>query len=284
MGKIQIVFFFSLAGLFLQACYTPAEGCLDIEATNYDVAADDPCEDCCTYPSLQFRFNHELVYPDTTLRLRYDSTYPVPGDPSQRFRLQRVQFYISGINFGSVGGNKGISQKVQLRMPDGTGDTTLQSVTDDFLVVDRDILGGRNLGDFRTNETLTSLNFSVGLSEEIRSADPRVLPTSHPLGLQADSLNWDPATGLIGFQLVLQPDTLSADLIEVALEQPIPIPLSLTPALQVERGFDLEVVMSIDYLSLLEEIDWQNVTAAGLESSIVSQLPNAFYFLELNFN
>ncbi|HMV23421.1 MAG TPA: hypothetical protein PKA71_03780, partial [Saprospiraceae bacterium] len=48
--------FLSSVVLFFTACYQPKEGCLDINATNFDATADEEC--CCQYPVLQLKFKH----------------------------------------------------------------------------------------------------------------------------------------------------------------------------------------------------------------------------------
>ncbi len=40
-------------------CYDPKEACLDLLSNNYDVSADDGCENCCTYPSIKLSVKHQ---------------------------------------------------------------------------------------------------------------------------------------------------------------------------------------------------------------------------------
>ncbi len=53
-GVIALVF-------FLAGCYEPKEGCLDPQAVNYDVTADEACADCCTWPSLRLSVKHAML-------------------------------------------------------------------------------------------------------------------------------------------------------------------------------------------------------------------------------
>ncbi len=41
----------------LSGCYEPIDGCLDPLSSNFSLTADNDCEDCCSYPSIQIDFH-----------------------------------------------------------------------------------------------------------------------------------------------------------------------------------------------------------------------------------
>ncbi|MFT7606827.1 MAG: hypothetical protein ACI8VT_004430, partial [Saprospiraceae bacterium] len=49
VNPFKYLFALFLSLLLIISCKDRIDGCRDIEATNYDVSADDPCsDDCCT--------------------------------------------------------------------------------------------------------------------------------------------------------------------------------------------------------------------------------------------
>ncbi len=63
---LWIIIFISLG------CYEPTEGCLEVWATNYDVLADNLCDDCCTPPELRVRIQYVLA--DDSTQYRFGDT------------------------------------------------------------------------------------------------------------------------------------------------------------------------------------------------------------------
>lgn len=55
MAKYFILF---VVLIFLSSCYEPIDGCIDILSTNYQLDADNECDDCCTFPNLRLRLNY----------------------------------------------------------------------------------------------------------------------------------------------------------------------------------------------------------------------------------
>ena len=64
LNKFKSSFFWLwITGVFtfiqFNSCYSPVDGCLDPEATNYSIDADNPCDDCCNLPILNVSVFHE---------------------------------------------------------------------------------------------------------------------------------------------------------------------------------------------------------------------------------
>lgn len=49
-----------LLAILLTGCYEHPEGCMDVRAGNYDVKADNACENCCKYPALNLTVSHSF--------------------------------------------------------------------------------------------------------------------------------------------------------------------------------------------------------------------------------
>jgi len=82
----------SLIILILASCYEKQEGCLDFRARNYDFGADEPCSECCTYPSMKLSVAHE--WGDTSLMT--DSVYFTLSN--QAIKIVSAQFYVNKVS------------------------------------------------------------------------------------------------------------------------------------------------------------------------------------------
>lgn len=93
--------------VLFQGCYQAVQGCLDAQATNYSVDADEPCpDDCCTYPSIKLKIQHCYeVAPDSFISLNYGDSiyYDALGEP---FRISGIQYYMSAFKLVKTDGSQ----------------------------------------------------------------------------------------------------------------------------------------------------------------------------------
>jgi len=73
------------------ACYEDNIACLDANASNYDILADEACPDCCTYPSFNIDVNR--VWADSAFSLN-DT---LPDGAGNDFRLIRFRVYLTDL-------------------------------------------------------------------------------------------------------------------------------------------------------------------------------------------
>lgn len=75
----------------LAACYEPISDCLDPLAANFSLTADNDCDDCCSYPSVNIRF-----YPvwDT---LDIDTSHFYRQSTGDSISIKGAQFFISNL-------------------------------------------------------------------------------------------------------------------------------------------------------------------------------------------
>ena len=270
--------------ILIVGCYEPKEGCLDISASNFDVSADDPCPDCCTYPKLSLEVLHRVVLqdPDTTLKFSYDSLYVIPAVPDVEVRFQRVRFYLSGLKLQRGGESFGVTDSLDLRVPGVGTDSVTIAVENNFALLDRDLPQARILGVFRENGQFDGLRFQIGLPPAIRSADPASAPASHPLRVQADSLLWEDGTGYLAGKIVFFRDTLpGTDSTVVRLLEPVEVVLPLAEPVFLDEGFDVAVTLQIDYLRCFEGIDLETADPEAIAAALVNNLPNAFSIVDI---
>ncbi len=268
------------AGLFLSlwsSCYQPREGCLDPRAVDYDFAADEPCSDCCTWPSLRLQLKHRYqppAQPDTLLILKYREPLQVFPDTAHPFYMERFRFWISHLRLLAPNGTEhSVLDTLLVQLPDGT----FAAIEDNFAVADRDVFSAQTLGSHRTTGYVAGVKLRIGLDSLERALDPLSLEPEHPLRTWADSVLFDPEQGYLSGRALLLPDTTSADTLDVQWVQPLELTLWLSEPAFVPNGSSIEVVLVINYTRLFEGIDFAATTAEALRFHIVANLPSAVF-------
>lgn len=269
--KSSFRFFLISAGLLLTAslagCFEPKEGCLDIAATNFDVAADKDC--CCAYPQLVLTVNQ--VY--DTLPFRSDSLYA--GAQGNLFQIKSVAFYLSDFQLFQNGNRFQISDTLTLNTLIGA-DTSAQVFIQDFELVRRTPVV-YPVGTFRQDGVFERITFRVGLADSAQQIIPFKAPTGHPLAPQSDRLWAGNAQGFVFLQAVVSrdsttapPDTLrftQADLGQFIHEA--------NGAFLHPTGYDFPILLEMDYKKLFDGVIWSQNDISAWKSQIVLNLPNA---------
>ena len=266
---------FLLCPLLFTACFEPKQGCLDLQAVNFDASADKDCETpgcACIYPRLQISIDQRY----DSLPYRRDSLYT--SDNGARFRLHEVNFYLSDFQVVQPPATYAVSDTLGLRVfsPD-LSDTLRQVFRNDFQLV-RLEAQTYSIGTLRQSGIFTQVRFRVGLSDEANRVVPRLAPGSHPLSRQADSLWVSPAEGYVFLKVVVgrdaqsvQRDTLlltRADVGELRIE-------ANGQFVHVE-GYDFALKMKVDFHRLLGNVNWSAGDKTTWKKQIVANLPMAF--------
>lgn len=258
--------------LAFSACFQPKEGCLDIEATNFDAAADKNC--CCQYPKLRL----ETVQRYDTLQYLPDSLYPASN--GTLFRIKSVVFYLSEFQLFQNGEPFSVSDTVQLLTFAPTGSDTLkETFTDDFLLVRRTPVDNE-VGDFRPAGTFENIKIRLGLSPDAQHVIPRLVKAGHPLRTQTDSLWYGRDAGFVFLQAVVvrdsmaatEPDTLAftkADFSDFFIEQ-------AGAFTHRSGGYDFRLKLTVDYQKLFQNVNWTVGDISSWKSQIVANLPSVF--------
>jgi hypothetical protein len=253
-------------------CFQPRDGCLDIDATNFDAAADKDC--CCEYPQLRL----ETVQRYDTLQFLTDGLYPAGN--GKLFRIKSVSFYLSDFQLFQSGEMFSVSDSVQLKSFAVSGsDTVNQTFTDDFLLVRRTPVSN-TVGQFRTAGAFDEIRFRLGLSPEAQRVIPGLTPSGHPLRIQPDSLWHGRDAGYVLLQAVIVRDSMASS---------VPDTLALTRAdfddffiqqaanfYHQPGGYDFVFKLTADYKKMFEGIDWSTGDILSWKSQIVANMPNVF--------
>ena len=265
----------------LPACIEDQEGCLDLDAVNFDVEADIDCiEPCCTYPALQLAVRHRVVsadFPDSLQRFRYDSIYLLGNDAAPisfdvfRFYVQNVALLLSD------GSALQVADRLEVFSPTAGALTLI----DDVALIDQAEFGNRRLGSLLPGGTVTGVAFEVSLPEAWQLIAPGEFPEGHPLRVGPSELLFDTLDGYSGLATVFRIPPTTADSTVVRFLGEIPVSLALDTPVPLRRGFDVTISLQLNYERLFESTAIATATDGTLFSAIVDRLPNCFELLDV---
>ncbi len=237
------------------SCYEPIEDCLDINASNYNVNADNPCEDCCSFPTLRVDFS----YPGIATSL---------GDTldliNHRVVLHDFSFFLDDMYLVSFGEEIKYNRTITI---DG------QEIENDFGFFNRSNFR-RTFSDFVFSGETDTLVFRLGLGNEISSINPDSLEVRVDFSNVPDSLFTD-VGNYVDLGITLE-DVATQEVFRIAIDpvvleqQAFRIP---TP-IEVDRGSGASLVVEVDFQLWLFDIDLTDMSAT--ENAILSNLANSF--------
>ncbi len=274
MSKLPLYFsILVLCSLF--GCYEPTEGCLNIDAVNYDVTADDPCSGCCTFPGLSLRVQHVIRLPDDTVSFQYGRLYPSEVNSLDSFVVDRARYFISDLKLVKDN-NEAVGVIDSLLLGFANGDSA--TVEDNFAKLDRDIFQSRKIGTVLTEGVVEEVTFTFGLDEFLLQNEiTSTIPVGHPLNTSSDSLIFEEGTGYIPNLLIVRRDTFSStDSLVFRFFEPVQISLPLETPFVVEKGFDISLTLKVDYLDWFKGVDFEVDDFQAMEEKIRNNLGNVF--------
>jgi len=254
--------------LFFAACFQPENGCLDVEATNFELTADEPCDgddsadSCpCIYPVLSFG---ELDYVVEKVDYQPDAFYRID---SQYIRIQSIRFYLSGIS---------------LVLLNDENELSTQLLIDDFVLINQQ--RSIELGAIKQHGTFDSLRFVLGVEPPANTAAPdSIMNTSHPLA-ETEMHTGNQETGYIFNQLIFNRDTLfDTDTITLNIaaadfqSQPSLMELKMPFSYETPIGADFSIgTLQIDHAQWFDGINFVVDTEAIMIGKIVANTPKVF--------
>ena len=259
-------------GILQSSCNDDEEGCLDTQATNFDVTADIACNSCCTYPTLSFRINH--VYDSITNNLVLSGTYLDAIDSP--YLVSAIQYYISDVQLVRADGSEvGVTDILDLTF----FDNTIASVEDNFSLIKKSIgsYNSADIGTINTNGNFTKIRFNVGVNNPANYAVIGSMPDEHALSAQTESMHLDITEGYIFNKIQIVKDTTTNDITtyEISGDNNL-VSVELDYPISLESGYDLGLIVYLDYKKLFESIDFQNDDDNTIQTKIVTNTANAF--------
>ncbi|MFK7983797.1 MAG: MbnP family protein [Saprospiraceae bacterium] len=269
--------------LCLSACYQPESGCLDVEAKNFELTADEPCDrensasSCpCIYPVLSSAMNYVVEKVD----YRPDAFYRID---TQYIRIQSIQFYLSGFQFRSTSGEWiSVEDTISLVVLNDENQLETQLLTDDFLLVNQQ--NSITMGAIKQHGTFDSLRFVLGVETPANTAAPdSITNTKHPLAT-TDMHTGNQETGYIFNQLIFHKDTLSeTTAITINLtaatfqKQPNLMEFKMPFSYETPIGTDFSLgTLQVDHAKWFDGINFVIDTEAIMVEKIVANTPKVF--------
>ena len=270
------ILFFGLGSLF--GC-EENPGCLDVQATNYQVDAEDPCADCCEYPELRVSLRHRWVREDTTLAFGNDTALFSLNEYSLQF--PSVQYYLTNVRLVRADGTEVLlDDELEVTVGSGT-DTSTVTVPDNVVLVEAGSFRTYVPGSYRYEGNFTELRFEVGVTGPALRAVPDAFPGNHPLAEQAPAMYSDAAGYIFSrIAVITNPaDTLARviNTTETQMAQTVSLPITFT----LDTGFNTSISLAVDYRAWFSGVDWGQHTDEEVADLIAGNQPASFSVISI---
>lgn len=231
------------------ACQDPSEGCLDLEATNFDAVADEDC--CCMYPQLVLSYRY-FYDNDTTPNFQLNTNYALENGDTIQFRNFAMYISDAGLiqNGTFIIGED--SLKIYSRNPDL--DSTIQVRNINII---RRGSPSSSAGLFPHIGMFEKLRFRFGLDPELNSSPVEDFPRGSVLGLQADSLHTlVPGEGYIFLKLVLSFQSTDTERTFIIRGDANSFIIERDIDFNTTRGTNRTIVLELNFRELIAGIDF----------------------------
>lgn len=261
-----LLVYFCFLGMICSGCQEPVEGCLDIEASNFDPTADRDC--CCTYPSLMMN----LTYRAGETNFSLNTPYEMNGGDTVIFR--RAAFYVSDVKVfqGAFEAEPRDTFFVYSSL-----NNRLDSVEyiGNFALVNRSGFSV-NLGSFREEGFFDKVQFRIGLNDALNGQPIDQLAGRSRLAIQADSMHTFSNDGFLFLKFVVYIPSLDREF-ELTLDGSAgPIIFEGPIEMESQIGFNKSFRLTINYLDWIEGIDFETDTEMEMSQKLLDNLPMAF--------
>ena len=246
--------------LVISSCNTREVGCLDPDASKFDLTAEKDCPDCCTYPSLSISLSQK--WDDRTFAV----TDTLKDMHQQPYLITDIRFLLSSWRWTDLASNRYTVDSVQFECENESF-----LYTPDLLLIDPRLFT-YTLGTIRTSPQMDSVFLSFGLAQDFSCADPA--DPDLPVALQAGSPVRDPATGTLHtMRLILKrnPQVEVLDTLFVSGG----IPIALAYPFSFDRGINTQWRISVNYADWFRDVDVLNLDS--FQPSVLAGLQGSFF-------
>jgi hypothetical protein len=246
----------------LFSCYSPEEGCLDPESTNYSITGDNDCLDCCTYPVLQISIYHENR--ETTFNLNDTVT----NELRQQISLLDFAILLSDFKIEFDGNSAEVEDSLSLNVDDGVlfvKDDVIRASRSDFTY---------EIGTIIFEGNANQISFKIGVNDLLNENRFTNEIEDHPLTTDPDSL-FQEDTGTYVFQRIKIAqgnkfiDTITYD---VTTTYDVSFPIDFESI----RGEDKTIEIEAQYEKWFEGIDFSISSPSEIQKKISENSKNVF--------
>ena len=275
--------------MLCSTCYTPIEGCLDINATNYQVDTDRSCGGCCTYPDLTVDFQHKVVLPDTVYNLVYeDSTYF--DGAGNAFSIRNIDLYFSEAHLVRPDGSiLQVTDTLQLPVEQADGSVQLEVIEDNFTQVNPGVFGQKTMGKILGSGSFNQVQFKLGVPDPANLVAPVEFPLEHPLADTA--LYIDQTEGRLFYRIDLfriqgQADTIETRILISGSDQlrTLELPVDEPAEFYLDPGRAPKIELRIDYLTWFRDVDLVTDPPSLIAEKIVNNATQSFSVINVTAN
>ncbi len=272
MYRLLFIHIFILLIFLCPSCSEKTEGCLDIEALDYNVAADVDC--CCTYPELVLNVSHKF----DTLALRLGNEFTL--NEIDTFIVNESKILFSRMHPRQNGIISFVDDTIHIPL-DATGGNTLLEIEDNFILVQPDEFV-YPIGTFVGPGIYDELEFRFGLEGDLNLIIPdSVHQTDHVLRSESDSV-WSDDKGYFYMYLDITPNKEQPDITKevIIYDEANQLDFLLSGELVAGTGYDFEVNITIDYKLLYQGIEFVTDDELTIAQKIQQNLMNSIYLTE----
>ena len=245
--------------LHVCSCTMREPGCLDPNANNFDLDADRSCDDCCTYPVVS------LVLTQKWDTLNFDITDTFFDRNDKPFLIHDLRYFLTAWSWQAASGQTYRVDSIE------TICISAPFIFYPDIVIIEPQRFSYTLGIIRTNPIIDSIDFMLGLAEDLSCLDPD--NTLTPKAVTSDSPLWNPGDSMLhSIRLILNRNPVDSllDTLYLDLHQTFELPFPYT----IQKGKNTSLPLTVNYEPWFREADvddvgsWLLSIANGLQGSI----------------
>ena len=272
--KLTFVTLFFVLLFFCNGCYQPIEGCLDPLSTNYNVLADNACEQCCTYPRVRIEMRHRLGAD------LYSLNDTLTNDLGERFLILDQKIYFGDLQLFTA-------DNQQIPLQDSAGffiipDNLPFNVAHNFAMLRQT---QQNL-DFSTTPfagQVAYIKVLIGLPDVFDSFNTETLPSLGSIINTSENMVFNDQLASAYWRVA---DLNRQDTINAYFMSDIPLNLGYGAPIQNLRGRPLTLPIRLQMDQLFMGIDWSNSQTwenAFIQNFSLALLAENWTFLQIFF-
>ncbi|NJL75196.1 MAG: hypothetical protein HC892_09335 [Saprospiraceae bacterium] len=272
--------------LLTSACYENIEGCLELEATNFDVSADKACENCCQFPKLRLNILHRIKDPVRDTFYNFPLNAKVNPDVPPFFYVNDLRYYLSDIQLiRSDGSLLSVEDEIRVTQFNSNGDSTSVIIPNNFALINRRTPTTTSIGTLRAKGNFTGLQFKLGIPAEINQSEPSSFPSNHPLAYRDSTMYFSRDSGYVFYRIQLFRDTsavmpvllktgTNAQLRQIIVNFPF----------ELKVGFNTILTLRVDYGEWFKQIELETDTPNDMIAKIVEGLVQSFELISVDYS
>jgi hypothetical protein len=266
------------------ACQERVQGCLDPNATNFEIAGDEPCEKTstsskcpCRYPNLVLGTDYKILGKtkkgiDTFYN--WSDKYVLKNAANQTYFVKNAALYLSDIQLIRENGDVVYPiDSIIVPIKKSNTDTLSIKVRKDFTLLHNNNFS-YTVGSFAQNGIFKKMKFKIGLQNPVNQAstlNKRKIPNDNILNIDSLYLknSFEHYTGSISYQS----DTSKTGKIDnFKFKKDIEVELLFPTNAVYAKGADIRIRLLIDFSQWFQKVDFTKDTPAQIQGKVIANL------------